>query len=269
MAGQNLIGESLTVDDLNRSEIQILQTIQREMFCDEINCLKKGKNISKSSRVSEFDVFLDENDILRVGGRLKNADIGYDPKHQILLPSCANIAVLREKFWVINSQNNIQKGISQCTQCVVARGKTLTRRMADLPAVRVTKTERPFVNCMIDYAGPIKIKSTTLRAAKVVKAYIAIFVCMVVKAVHIEPDSDQTSATFIAALRRFAARRGRPANIYSDNGTNFVGASNEIVNMSKEEQERVSIELTNMNISFHFSPAGSPHFNGLVEAAVR
>lgn len=290
MAIQKLGTENYTVHDLKQVEIEILKVIQGEMFGDEINCLKRGKNIPKSSKLIALGVFLDSNNILRVGGRLKNADMDYDAKHQILLPSNHEVstliiaeahegcmhggprlteAVLREKFWVINSQHSIKKVINNCTQCVVARGKTLTQQMADLPAVRVTKPKRPFINCMVDYAGPIRIKTSTLRAAKVVKAYIAIFVCMAVKAIHIEPVSDQTSAAFIAALRRFTARRGRPANIYSDNGTNFVGASRELVDMSMEEQERVNFELLNTNISFHFSPAGSPHFNGLVEAAVK
>ncbi|XP_033314650.1 uncharacterized protein LOC117213411 [Bombus bifarius] len=49
-----------------------------------------------------------------------------------------------------------------------------------------------------------------------------------IKAVHIELVSDLTSEAFIAALRRFIARRGFCVTIYSDNGTNFVGANNEL-----------------------------------------
>lgn len=290
VASKSQSDEALTVRDLEQAELEILQTIQQEIFGEEINCLKKGKNISKSSRLISLGVFLDDNNIIRVGGRLRNAELDYDAKHQILLPSNHAVstlivkeahencihggprlteAVLREKFWLINSQCNIKKVINHCQQCVVCRGRTLTQKMADLPAVRVTKTTRAFINCMVDYAGPIQIKTSTLKAAKIVKAYIAIFVCMVVKAVHIEPVSDMTSEAFIAALRRMTARRGRPVQIFCDNGTNFVGASREIVDMSKEEEEKVTFELTNMKISFRFSPAGSPHFNGLVEAAVK
>ncbi|GFV61616.1 uncharacterized protein TNCV_187741 [Trichonephila clavipes] len=46
--------------------------------------------------------------------------------------------------------------------------------------------------------------------------------------VHIELVSDLTSQAFIAALKRFMARRGKCAKLFSDNGKNFVGASNEI-----------------------------------------
>ncbi|GFS94955.1 integrase catalytic domain-containing protein [Trichonephila clavipes] len=48
------------------------------------------------------------------------------------------------------------------------------------------------------------------------------------KTVHIELVSDLTSQAFIAALKRFMARRGKCAKLFSDNGKNFVGASNEI-----------------------------------------
>ena len=37
---------------------------------------------------------------------------------------------------------------------------------------------------------------------------------------------DLSTDYFMIALKRFIARRGRPVRIYSDNGTNFVGANN-------------------------------------------
>lgn len=63
------------------------------------------------------------------------------------------------------------------------------------------------------------------RGYKTQKGYIAIFVCMTVKAIHIEAVTDMTAEAFVAALRRFIARRGKVTNIYSDNGTNFVLAN--------------------------------------------
>ena len=55
-----------------------------------------------------------------------------------------------------------------------------------------------------------------------------IFICMASKAVHIELATDQSSEGFLAALHRFIARRGVPEHMYSDNGTNFVGANKEL-----------------------------------------
>jgi hypothetical protein len=99
--------------------------------------------------------------------------------------------------------------------------------MGDLPAARITES-RPFSNVGIDYCGPFFIKERKDRNRHKIKMYIAIFVCLAVKAVHIELVSDLTSEAFIAALRRFIVRRGFCLTIYSDNGTNFVGANNEL-----------------------------------------
>ena len=63
------------------------------------------------------------------------------------------------------------------------------------------------------------------------KVYIAIFVCMSTKAVHMELVSSLTKDDCILALQRFIARCGMPAKIFSDNGTNFVGARNDLIKL--------------------------------------
>ncbi|GFU42719.1 hypothetical protein TNCV_3139191 [Trichonephila clavipes] len=93
--------------------------------------------------------------------------------------------------------------------------------MGNLPKHRAT-LERPFFSCGIDYAGPVLIKCNKGRGTKSTKGYIALFVCLATKAVHIEAVGDLTTDSFIAALRRFSASSWAPCHIYSDNGTNFV-----------------------------------------------
>lgn len=145
--------------------------------------------------------------------------------------------------------------------------------MADLPAGRVNIANKPFTDVAIDYAGPFLIKLSNVRGCKMQKAYIAIFVCMATKAIHLEAVTDLTADAFIAAFRRFVARRGTVKNIFSDNGTNFVRANKillENVDLAKNEfNEKICNELTNLKTTWHFSPPGGPHFNGLAEAAVK
>lgn len=62
------------------------------------------------------------------------------------------------------------------------------------------------------------------RGFKIIKGYVAIFICFLTKAIHIQLVTGLTSDCFIAALRRFVSRRGKPNSMHSDNGTNFVGA---------------------------------------------
>ncbi|GFU07872.1 integrase catalytic domain-containing protein [Trichonephila clavipes] len=91
-------------------------------------------------------------------------------------------------------------------------------------------------------------------------------------AVHIELVSDLTSQAFIAALKRFMARRGKCAKLFSDNGKNFVGASNEIkklLEIVKKPDEKLANYLAAEGIEWKFIPARSPNFGGLWEAAIK
>jgi transposase InsO family protein len=112
------------------------------------------------------------------------------------------------------------------------------------------------------------------RSKQTTKGYIAIFVCFTTKAVHIEVVTSLSTEAFLAVLRRFVARRGRPRIIYSDNGTNFQGAANqlkEVYNMLQCPTQMTGIQdfLTTEGIEWKFIPPHGPHFGGLWEAAVK
>jgi len=97
---------------------------------------------------------------------------------------------------------------------------------------------------------------------------------MLIKAVHLKVVSDLSSNGFLAALRRFVARRGLPEHIYSDNETNFVGANNqsrEIYAMlnSKEYKDLITKFSSKRRIAWHFIPPLAPHFSGLRESTVK
>ncbi|GFV32104.1 integrase catalytic domain-containing protein [Trichonephila clavipes] len=128
--------------------------------------------------------------------------------------------------------------------------------MGDLPTHRVTPS-RPFSVCGVDYAGPINILRYRGRGAKTTKGYIALFVCFVTKALHLELVSDLTSEAFIASLKRLCARRGAPKHIYCDNGTTFVGARRKLQEIFKfasklNENEHFCYFLSQVNIEWHF-----------------
>ena len=89
------------------------------------------------------------------------------------------------------------------------------------------------------------------------------------RAVHLELVSDLTSEAFIACLRRFVARRGCPNQIWSDHGTNFVGANREL----KEFCDFLSNPILQHNVSqgtdWRLIPERAPHFGGLWESTVK
>lgn len=107
--------------------------------------------------------------------------------------------------------------------------------MGQLPMERVTP-DSIFENVGV---GPLYVKYGSVRKPTVLKSYVCVFVSLSVKAVHLELVSDLTTEAFIAALRRFMARRGHPSMIWSDNGTNFRGANRELREFLKNNAPKV------------------------------
>jgi hypothetical protein len=129
-------------------------------------------------------------------------------------------ASLREKYWIPRIRSMVKTVIHHCLACYRLKVQASQQLMAELPSPRV-QPSRPFLTTGIDYAGPILLRLETTRSKTITKTYIAIFVCFVTKAVHIEVVTSLTTEAFLAALRCFIARRGKLKTIYSDNGTNF------------------------------------------------
>ena len=77
----------------------------------------------------------------------------------------------------------------------------------------------------LNYAGPLYLKEGCTRKPIILKAHVCVFILMSVKTAHLKLVSDLTTDSFLACLRRFVARRGKPSSIWSDHGTNFVGAN--------------------------------------------
>lgn len=126
----------------------------------------------------------------------------------------------------------------------------------------------------MDYGDPFLLKSSNLRKAPQIKAYIAIFVCFVTKAVHLELVTGLSTDHYIMTLKRFISRRGNPELIYSDNATNFLGAKNQLKELRdfflRPEHTNAIKEFSAQNqIQFKFIPPRSPHWGGIWEAAIK
>lgn len=111
-------------------------------------------------------------------------------------------------------------------------------------------------------------KQSRIRKSVISKSYIALFVCFAVKAIHVELVSDLTTETFLACFKRFISRRGKPSNVFCDNGSTFKGANNEIKKFY-EDSKKVDNFCINEKIKFNFIPSYSPVFGGLWEAGVK
>ncbi|XP_050495535.1 uncharacterized protein LOC126876672 [Bombus huntii] len=286
-------GKPLTMHELTNAHNRLIKLLQACYFSDEIRALRSDRNSAMKGKLQRLNPFLDKDGMLRVGGRLSHSPMPFNQKHPIILPKSsvtaliiehehllnlhtgtqATLYALRRSYWPIDGRSQVWSTLKKCVRCCRANPPPVDYIMGDLPAARITES-RPFTNVGIDYCGPFYIKERKDRNRLKIKVYVAIFVCLAVKAVHIELVSDLTSEAFIAALRRFIARRGFCGTIYSDNGTNFVGANNELRELrnllqSDDHKAQVQSFLADRRIEWHFIPPNLPHFGGLWEAAVK
>lgn len=284
---------SLSVAELLESRRTLVRCSQTQSFPCVYNNLLKGlpfQKVDQFKRISSLNVFLDENKIIRVGGRLGNStSFDYDKKYPILLCSKNSFTVLlfrsehlrllhaspllllaniREYWWPLSARNLAKRVVGECVTCTRIKGKTLSPIMGNLPSERIDPCF-PFIRTGIDYAGPIYILNRSGRGARLVKAYICLFVCFVTRALHLELVTSLTSRDFLLALKRFISRRGKPEIIFSDNGKTFVGAEKELPIFLTKTSQQISDFLSNDSIQFKFIPPYSPHYGGLWEGGVR
>lgn len=142
--------------------------------------------------------------------------------------------------------------------------------MGSLPPSRMTPSS-PFTHTGVDYAGPFHISLSVDRGQRSTKDYVALFVCLCTKAIHLEDIDDYSTSGFCAAFQRFVSRRGLPSHMYSDNNTNFQGADRELQRSfaALKSDPLIAEVLVNDGVTWHFIPAAAPHFGGLWEAGVK
>ncbi|CAL8084624.1 unnamed protein product [Orchesella dallaii] len=259
------------------------------MLEDDIKQLHLRQRVSENSKLKKLVPFQDEEGLLRVEGRLHHADLPVDRRHPIILPrnnhltsliieechirhfhsgASLTCAALQHDYWILGAKDAVRHQIRKCIRCKRVRATGMQQLMGNLPAGRVNQN-RPFLHSGVDFAGPFQIKMRRGRGATSDKCYFAEFVCFTTKAVHIEVVTDLTTEAFIACLRRFTARRGVCSHLYSDCGTNFIGADRElskqllIVNRTSQQQ------CSELGITWAFNPPAAPHQGGLWEAAVK
>ena len=284
---------SLVVSEIENAEVRILQWLQKRTFEDDLKVIasKEGRGLDKKEgRLWKLNPFVDNNGVLRVGGRLTLAEESEDFKFPVIVPKqtiCtkrliewhhkmiehrgrhSTVGQLREAgYWVVSCGKETSAVIYACVRCRWLRQKTGEQMMSNLPLDRMT-TEPPFTYCGLDLFGAIKVK----EGRTILKKYGAIFTCLSSRAVHVEMVSSLETDTFIQALIRFIGRRGEVRQIRCDNGSNFVGAENELREAMKEmDHEKIRAFMTENGgdwIVWEKNTPSASHMGGVWERQIR
>ena len=240
----------LTVSEVINAESVIVKAVQHDAFPVELALVGRKtprdqkKCVPRSSPIRNLNPFVAEG-ILRVGGRLENAPISFQTKPPVILPSKHQVtnliiqnchrqqghcgpsqvlAFIRQRFWIVRGLSAVRRVLAKCMNCRKQKARPGKQIMAPLPSARVAPTDPPFTHVGVDYFGPLFVK----QGRSQVKRYGCLFTCLTMRAVHIEVAHTLEADSFICAYQRFVSRRGKPKEIYSDNGTNFTGAEREL-----------------------------------------
>lgn len=281
-------GGPLTADAYQSAEVEVLQQAQRDSFPDEVAQLKAGKPVAKSSRLLLLAPELDESTgLIRVGGRLRHCTdlateeahpIVLDPKHpltrliikdydeKLCHPGPERVFTdIRRRYWVLHGREAVRRHQKSCVTCRQWRGRPDPPRMADLPPSRQRVFKPPFYSAGVDCFGPFVIKIGRRNE----KRWGILFKCMTTRAVHLDLLSSIDSDSFLMALRRFIARRGKPYELLCDQGTNFRGGERELRQAFTTLHPELQAELASQQIRFVFNPPAAPHFGGCWEREIR
>ena len=262
---------------------------QRSAFGSAIHKLSQNLPLPPDHPLTPLDPFLDEYGIMRVGGRLRRAPLPFEERHPVILPKdspitrkiwthyheaaqhlgrhVTNATLRRAGFFILKGRNFLSKMLLACVTCRRLRAPCESQKMADLPTVRLQPAP-PFENTVVDVFGPFWVHDgrTTRRSTSKKKVWVLICVCLVSRAIHLEPLNCLDTNSVLLALRRFQAIRGTCKHIRSDHGTNFIGAVNqEDTRMVLEEVRRGANSL---HCTWEMIPPYASHFAGVWERKV-
>ncbi|KAL4119979.1 hypothetical protein QTP88_012729 [Uroleucon formosanum] len=234
--------------------------VQGEEFSSDITKLLNNKNLSSKSKLLCLALFIDQERVLRVGGRLRHSSFTNDKKYPILLPKQHHITkliakylhvtnlhvgpqtlltIMRQKYWPLSGKNLCKQIVHSSIVCFKAKPKFHSPLMGQLSSARVTPS-RPFTSTGIDFCGPVYIRQSKNKRACKLKTYIAIFVCITIKAVHLELVNDLTARS-LTELHEWVIKN----------------------------KEKIAQICLPDSIEWHFIPPNAPHMGGLWEAYVK
>ena len=222
--------------------------------------------------------------MLRIDGRLENAELPLGTRHPPILPSkhaLTRLIVLyehvwaghtgpsytlmrtRQQFWIIHGISSVQSILSKCSKCARRKATPICQLIADLPACSVTDTYNPFKFCGIDYFGPYTYRKN--RSDR--KAWGVLFMCLSTRGLHVKLVTSLDLTSFLLAFSRFTNLRGAVDSVVSDNGSTFCASAERLQSLLTSTEFHNSLRRSGINwIKF---PPYAPSQEGTWENMVK
>ncbi|XP_041988165.1 uncharacterized protein LOC121739697 [Aricia agestis] len=276
---------SLDVRHLEKAEVLWYRKSQHDSFAREIEKMKNGGTAPRWSSLYRLNPVYRDG-LLTLDGRIRAAQVPDEMKNPVILDGrhpftrllVARVHAraghgsrervvndLRQKFWILKLRPTVRSIIHNCAFCRMRRARPKIPQPRDLPPERLGAFQRPFSYCGLDCFGPMIV--TIGRRHE--KRWGALFTCLTTRAVHLELVATLSTDSALMAMRRMAARRGWPAVMYSDIGTNFRGADVELQRAYAEWVPAMTELGLTHRMQWKFTPPGAPNQGGAWERLVR
>ncbi|XP_055910928.1 uncharacterized protein LOC129945299 [Eupeodes corollae] len=281
------------LDEKEAAKILLYKQAQKDSFPIEYEALaiatSSGNevNIGKTSPLYTLSPYLDENGLIRIAGRIDAIkNVPSETKRPIILPKDHQVTYLivnefhikfchlfnetvvnelRQYYFIPSLRRVLKKVQRGCQHCKNNRAAPQPPRMAELPPARLQPFQRPFSYTGVDYFGPLFVKI----GRRLDKRWGMLLTCLTLRAIHIEIVHSLSSDSCILAFKRFISRRGMPKEVYSDNGTNFRGASKELQQAIRDLNKHAVAKEFELDLKWNFIPPAAPHMGGCWERMVR
>ena len=225
-----------------------------------------------------------------VGDRIsKNSPFNPENKPQILLPpkhsltkllmmkahrNCGHkhrdetMANFRSRYWTSHCSKIADGVCNNCQLCKLKKIRLLEQRMGEMQPERLLPAPA-FTHTMLDLFGPYNIRGEAQKRISL-KVWGVIFTDLCCRATHIELVCGYDTDNFLLALARFASIRGYPSTIFSDPGSQLVGADNELQQAwLSMDRDLITKAGTERGLKWVFGPPDGPWYQGAVESLVK
>ncbi|XP_063607690.1 uncharacterized protein LOC134782212 [Penaeus indicus] len=147
----------LSSDELVKAKTKLFYCVQRKKFAHEIADLRKGKSPARSSSLCRLDPFVDDEGLLKIKGRLENADLSFESKHPVIVPSghvakllvqfqhiflkhagvSTIVSTLRGSYWIVGVRRIAKTVCRVCVRCKRFDSRACNQPAAPLPGVKI------------------------------------------------------------------------------------------------------------------------------------
>ena len=243
--------------------------------------LQNKSNTNIPTLVSNLNLFLDSNGILRSKGRIsKCLYFNYDVYNPVLLPKgnkftslfikhChakvqhmgtgTTLNYLRQQgVWIPRGLTAVKAEINNCTICKKYNALAYKYpKVADMSKHQMNLV-KPFNHVGVDYMGHFWVKDEV--SGGTVKMFVLIFTCLNIRTVYFELLPDMSTRNFVLAFQRFCNMYSLPQILYSNNAKTFIkgGSILESSLQAKEFQDELErLDIRHIRIPLYSAWVGS------------